>query len=91
MSLTLVLLLAVPASAEPLTGKRLALHVLNRLAYGPRPGEAERVAREGVDGWIERQLGPEAAPDQACAAVAGRYPTQTMSAGELWDAFPPAK
>ncbi len=91
MSLLLALLLAVPAAAEPLTGKRLALHVLNRLAYGPRPGEAERVAREGVDAWIERQLAPEPLVDPACAAATARYPTQKMSAGELFDAFPPAK
>jgi uncharacterized protein (DUF1800 family) len=33
-----------------------ARHVLNRLAFGPRPGEVERVARAGVRRWIDEQL-----------------------------------
>jgi len=38
---------------------------LNRLAWGPRPGEADRVAAAGVMAWIERQLTPEHVPDDA--------------------------
>lgn len=86
--LALALLLAAPGSAEPLEGRRLALHALNRLGYGPRPGEAERVAKEGVDAWIARQLAPETIADPACAAVTARFKTQAMSAEELWKAFP---
>ncbi len=33
-----------------------ARHVLNRLAFGPRPGEVERVARGGAQRWIDEQL-----------------------------------
>ena len=33
--------------------------VLNRMAYGPRPGDAERVAAMGVGAYIEEQLAPE--------------------------------
>ncbi len=33
-----------------------ARHVLNRLAFGPRPGEVNAVARMGVLRWVERQL-----------------------------------
>src|SRR5947208_14828993 len=32
------------------------LHALNRLAYGPRPGDVERVRQMGLAKWIERQL-----------------------------------
>src|SRR2546422_3533068 len=38
-------------------------HALNRLAYGPRPGEVARVAREGVMRWIDRQLAPDQIAD----------------------------
>ncbi len=38
------------------------LHALNRLAFGPRPGDVETVLRDGVDAWINRQLRPDAAP-----------------------------
>src|SRR5688572_23444066 len=41
-----------------LASDRQALHVLNRLAYGPRPGEVEAVRRMGVKAWIQQQLEP---------------------------------
>src|SRR5437879_4606382 len=55
--------------AAPLTPQDSALHVLNRLAYGPRPGEIARVARAGVLRWIDAQLAPDQIDD---AALAGR-------------------
>ena len=33
-------------------------HVLNRLSYGPRPGEVERIRTLGIERWIETQLSP---------------------------------
>lgn len=54
--------------ASPLTPRDSALHALNRLAYGPRPGEVDRVAAMGVMHWIEQQLVPERLPDRVLAA-----------------------
>jgi uncharacterized protein (DUF1800 family) len=51
-----------------LTPRDSALHVLNRLAYGPRPGEVDRVAALGVWHWVEQQLAPERIPDRALVA-----------------------
>src|SRR5437879_13528801 len=53
---------APPQSAMPgaaLTPQDSAFHALNRLAYGPRPGDVPRVAAEGVMRWIDRQLSPD--------------------------------
>jgi uncharacterized protein (DUF1800 family) len=36
-----------------------ALHVLNRLAFGPAPGDLDRVTRMGASAWIAEQLHPE--------------------------------
>lgn len=36
----------------------LALHLLNRLAYGPAPGEVERVRAMGVHAYLDSQLAP---------------------------------
>lgn len=36
-----------------------AWRVLNRMAFGPRPGDLERVRRIGVDAYVEEQLAPE--------------------------------
>jgi uncharacterized protein (DUF1800 family) len=51
-----------PAQAAPLDAQGQALHVLNRLAFGPRPGDVERVANMGVQRWIDEQLHPETIP-----------------------------
>jgi hypothetical protein len=48
-----------PASlATKLTKDEQIVHVLNRLTFGPRPGDIEEVRRMGIDKWIERQLHP---------------------------------
>src|SRR5205823_8582168 len=50
---------------SPLMPRDSASHALNRLAYGPRPGEIERVARAGVLRWIDAQLEPDKIDDAA--------------------------
>jgi uncharacterized protein (DUF1800 family) len=47
------------AGAAELSEEQRALHVLNRLGYGPRPGDVEHVVNVGVDRYIELQLEPE--------------------------------
>jgi uncharacterized protein (DUF1800 family) len=49
----------------PLTPHDSALHALERLAYGPRPGDVDRVAASGVMAWIDAQLHPERIADPA--------------------------
>ena len=55
------------AQQPTLASRDSALHVLSRLAYGPRPAEVERVASEGVMHWVDRQLTPEKIDDDALA------------------------
>ncbi len=48
------------ASARPdLPPPRAAAHVLNRLGFGPRPGDLTAVGRDPL-GWIDAQLAPAA-------------------------------
>src|SRR4249919_1479518 len=35
------------------------VHVLSRLTFGPRPGDAAEIRRTGLDKWIDRQLHPD--------------------------------
>ncbi|MES2036581.1 MAG: DUF1800 family protein, partial [Pseudomonadota bacterium] len=51
-----------PAYAAAPSTDAEALHVLNRLAYGPRPGDVERVKKLGIDAYIEQQLNPQFLP-----------------------------
>ena len=66
-----------------LTERERASHVLNRLAFGPRPGDVDRVAAMGVPAWVERQLRPAAIDDRATDALLAGLPTLVMSNAEL--------
>ncbi|MGH7924242.1 MAG: DUF1800 domain-containing protein [Candidatus Binatus sp.] len=56
------------------------LHVLNRLAFGPRPGDFERVSGIGPERYVQEQLHPEsiAIPSDLVERV-GEYRTLHMS------------
>ena len=61
-----------------------ALHVLDRCAYGPAPGELERVSRMGAQAWLDEQLNPERlALPAALARQLGALETPTKSQHEL--------
>jgi uncharacterized protein (DUF1800 family) len=62
---------------------------LNRLTFGPRPGDSLGVAGDGVDRWIERQLHPETIPDSLLDGVLATQAIAPFSAGQLAVAYPP--
>src|SRR3989449_5561675 len=64
------------------------LHTLNRLGYGPRPGDVERVRKLGLEKWIDQQLHPESLDDSALTARLDRYPSLALSAAKLLDQYP---
>jgi uncharacterized protein (DUF1800 family) len=66
-------------------------HALNRLGYGPRPGDIERVKQMGLAKWIDRQLHPESIDDSALNARLQSFPTLIMSSEKLMDEFPQPK
>src|SRR5256714_4275029 len=67
LSGALSILCSFNLSAQTLTPRDSARHVLNRLAYGPRPGEIDSVARSGVMRWIDQQLNPDHIRDDQLA------------------------
>src|SRR5437773_1870538 len=76
-------LVEASAQAPALTPRDAALHALNRLAYGPRPGEVDRVAADGVMRWVDRQLSPRKIDDGPLAARERRFKILDYDAGEL--------
>ena len=50
------------------------LQALNRLTFGPRPGDALKVRAIGLDNWIDQQLHPEKINDSAIEQFVDRYP-----------------
>ena len=78
--------LTLPASA--LTPGQRILHVLDRLGYGPRPGDVERVRRMGIAAYIERQLSPRDIPDSATEQAVAGYPALALSTAQLVREYP---
>jgi uncharacterized protein (DUF1800 family) len=76
-----------PAAAR-LSEEQRAVHVLNRLAFGARPGDVERVMKTGVDAWVEQQLNPSKLDDSALEARLERMPTLRLTNSELLAKYP---
>jgi uncharacterized protein (DUF1800 family) len=73
---------------QDLTEDEAILQALNRLGFGPRPGDVERVKEMGLQKWIDQQLRPDSINDSALDARLDRFPTLKMSASKLVDEFP---
>jgi uncharacterized protein (DUF1800 family) len=73
---------------QDLTEDEAILQALNRLGFGPRPGDLERVKEMGLQKWIDRQLHPDSINDSALEARLDRFPTLNMSSAKLYDEFP---
>ena len=76
------------AAPREQTADEQVIHVLNRLAFGARPGEAERVRAIGVDAWIARQLEPKRIEDPAMERLLARFELLDESAASLARRFP---
>jgi uncharacterized protein (DUF1800 family) len=62
---------------------RTISHVLNRLGYGPRPGDVERIQQIGLAKYIDDQLHPERIPDADLADRLKHFETLKLTAKEL--------
>lgn len=77
--------------AAPLSGQSPAVqadtgtivHVLNRLGYGPRPGDVTRVRALGIEAFIEQQLHPERIADPALDRRLAAFPTIQLTTAEI--------
>lgn len=76
-----------PADYRPPAGGviDLAMHAINRLSFGARPGEYRRVAAMGAAAYIEEQLRPEAIEDARASWKAGQVESMTQATPELYD------
>jgi uncharacterized protein (DUF1800 family) len=71
------------ASEKPLTEEQKIVHVLNRLGYGPRPGDVERIRQIGLEKYIEQQLYPEKIDDSALEKKLDEFEILKMRSGPL--------
>jgi uncharacterized protein (DUF1800 family) len=68
-----------------LTERERATHVLNRMAFGPRPGQVDRVMEMGVENWMRQQLDPESIDNfYAEEYITKSCPSVLMSGSEIF-------
>ncbi len=74
---------------KPLPKDQKALQALNRLTFGPRPGDVQAVRSEGLKKWIDEQLHPDSiAENPNLIAKLKTMDTLTMSSEELARNYP---
>src|SRR5687768_8720369 len=67
-----------------------AAHVLNRVAFGPRPSDLAEIRRIGVDRWIRQQLDPASIPDSAVlTARLAPLATQKLATWQIFETYQP--
>ena len=71
-----------------LTPDQQILQALNRLTFGPRPGDVEEVRKIGVEKWIDMQLHPDQIPENP-VLDARLKPLETlqMAPGEIFQEY----
>src|SRR4026209_492307 len=67
-----------------------AAHVLNRVAFGPRPSDLAEIRRIGVERWIRQQADPASIPDSAVlAAKLTPLATQKLATWLIFENYQP--
>ncbi|WP_315788160.1 DUF1800 domain-containing protein [Fischerella sp. JS2] len=66
------------------------LHVINRLSFGPRPGDVAKVKTLGIENYIKSQLSPDSIPEpQSLTNQLSQLETLNMSPVELYREYAP--
>src|ERR1051325_9284291 len=71
-------------SGKPLSEEQKILHVLNRLGFGARPGDVEKVKAIGLQKYIDQQLDPSAINDSVAESKVKGLDIFSMSTAELF-------
>src|SRR4030088_1195278 len=74
------------AASFPADDKAI-VHVLNRIGFGPRPGDVAAVREVGMQRYIDQQLQPERIVDPAVSARLSGLPTIGLSSREIAEQF----
>jgi uncharacterized protein (DUF1800 family) len=77
-----------PTKPRVLSEDQRILHVLNRLGFGARPGDVERVKAMGLENYINQQLNPEKVADTVAENKVKELSVLNMTTAELYEKFP---
>ena len=68
---------------------RQIVHILNRLTFGPTPGDLDQVRRIGIEAWIDQQLHPERlAENPLLDAKLREFQTLDLPMWQILDKYP---
>jgi len=76
------------AKPKKLTEEQRIIHVLNRLGFGARPGDVERVKAIGLENYINQQLNPDKIDDAVAENKVKDLSVLSMSTAELYEKYP---
>ena len=76
-----------PYLKSGLTQREAAAHLLNRFAFGARPGDIDAVVNMGPEKWFEQQLNA-ALPDDSLNRVLNRFESLKMTNEQIVQTFP---
>ena len=94
LALSIVASSIIPAAAQKrakateLTEEQRIVHVLNRLGFGARPGDVERVKAIGLETYINQQLSPEKLTDTVAENKVKDLSVLNMTTADLYEKFP---
>jgi uncharacterized protein (DUF1800 family) len=76
------------AGTQQMKGEGRILHALNRLTFGPRPGDVAAVEQVGLTTWFENQLNPSKIDDSALEARLAAFPAMQLPQVQLLAKYP---
>ncbi len=76
------------AKVQGLNEEQRILHVLNRLGFGARPGDVQRVKAVGLENYINQQLSPEKLADTVAENKVKDLTVLNMTTAELYEKYP---
>jgi uncharacterized protein (DUF1800 family) len=77
-----------PSAATEMQGQTRVLHALNRLTFGPKPGDVAAVQAMGLNKWFEMQLNPGSIDDSGLDARLAQFPAMQLSQAQLEAKYP---
>ena len=86
---TVTVKLPAPPKLKQIQGDDRIVHALDRLTFGPRPGEIDQVKAMGLEVWINQQLHPANIDDTAMEQRLQQFPAMRLREEELTHKFPP--
>lgn len=74
--------------AKSLTDDQKVIHLLNRIGFGARPGDVERVRAIGIQRYLEEQLSPEKIDDSTADSKIRDLEILRMETPEIFAKYP---